>query len=96
VAKKRKKKHVPQRTCVGCRTVDPKQTMTRIVRTKDGVRIDPSGKLAGRGAYLHDKQDCWQKGLEGALARALKTNISADEKQNLRDFMESLPNQPQA
>jgi hypothetical protein len=76
--------------------VDPKQAMTRIVRTKDGVRIDPSGKLAGRGAYLHDQRSCWQKGLEGALARALKTNISADEKQNLREFIESLPNQPQA
>lgn len=96
MAKKRKKKHIPQRTCVGCRTVEPKQAMTRIVRTQDGVQIDPSGKLAGRGAYLHNKRSCWQKGLQGALGRALKTNISAEEKQKLRDYMESLPEQPKA
>ncbi len=65
--------------------------MTRLVRTQDGVQIDPSGKLAGRGAYLHNKRSCWQKGLQGALARALKTNISAEEKQKLREYMESLP-----
>jgi hypothetical protein len=64
--------------------------MTRLVRTQDGVQIDPSGKLAGRGAYLHNKRSCWQKGLQGALARALKTNISAEEKQKLREYMESL------
>ena len=50
-------KHVPQRTCVGCREVLPKRKMVRLVRTSDGVQIDPTGKLAGRGAYLHDRRD---------------------------------------
>lgn len=84
-------KHVPQRTCVGCREVLPKRTMVRIVRTAEGVRIDPTGKLAGRGAYLHDRRTCWERGLKGALAHALKTAISADERAKLEEFMNTLP-----
>lgn len=84
-------KHVPQRTCVGCREVLPKRTMVRIVRTAEGVRIDPTGKLAGRGAYLHDRRECWERSLKGALGHALKAAISADERANLEEFMNTLP-----
>ena len=38
------KKHIPQRTCVGCRQVLAKQEMTRIVATADGVQVDLTGK----------------------------------------------------
>ena len=84
-------KHVPQRTCVGCREVLPKRKMIRIVRTIDGVKMDPTGKHAGRGAYLHDRRECWERGLKGALAHALKTTIRDDERANLEDFMKTLP-----
>lgn len=93
MAKKRKKKHVPQRTCVGCRTVHPKRSLTRVVRTADGVQVDPSGKLAGRGAYLHKLQACWTKALEGSLARALKTEITSQDHQRLKEFISSLPDE---
>lgn len=84
-------KHVPQRTCVGCREVLPKRTMIRVVRTTEGVKIDPTGKLAGRGAYLHDRRVCWERGLRGALAHALKAEISPDERARLEEFMNALP-----
>jgi predicted RNA-binding protein YlxR (DUF448 family) len=84
-------KHVPQRTCVGCREVLPKRTMIRIVRTAEGVQIDPTGKLAGRGAYLHDRRECWERGLKGALAHALKATISMEERAKLDEFMITLP-----
>ena len=84
-------KHVPQRTCVGCREVLPKRTMVRIVRTVEGVKIDLTSKLAGRGAYLHDRRECWERGLKGALAHALKATISVDERAALEEFMNSLP-----
>ena len=86
-------KHVPQRTCVGCREVLPKRRMIRIVRTAEGVRVDPTSKLAGRGAYLHDRRECWERGLKGALANALKTALSADERVNLEEFMSTLSNE---
>ena len=83
--------HVPQRTCVGCREVLPKRKMVRIVRTADGVQIDPTGKVAGRGAYLHDRRECWERGLKGALGHALKTTLTAGDRVRLEDFMNTLP-----
>lgn len=84
-------KHIPQRTCVGCRQVLPKRTLIRLVRTEEGVRIDETGKLAGRGAYLHDRRSCWASGLKGALAHALKVQLSDQDQQNLMAFLVTLP-----
>ena len=84
-------KHVPQRTCVGCREVLPKRKMIRIVRTADGVQLDPTGKLAGRGAYLHDRRECWERGLKGALSHALKTSLTQEDRARLEEFMHTLP-----
>jgi len=86
-------KHVPQRTCVGCREVLPKRRMIRIVRTAEGVQVDPTSKMPGRGAYLHDRRECWERGLKGALANALKATLTADERARLEDFMSALPNE---
>lgn len=84
-------RHIPQRTCVGCHTVLPKQSLIRIVRLVDGIRVDPTGKLAGRGAYLHNRPSCWEKGLKGSLAHALKVTLSPDDHAILREFMKTLP-----
>ncbi len=83
-------KHIPQRTCVGCRTVMAKRKLVRIVRTADGVFIDPTGKRAGRGAYLHDRAACWQAGLQGGLARALKVELTAADRDRLAAFAATL------
>jgi uncharacterized protein len=84
-------KHIPQRTCVGCRTVLPKRSLIRLVRQAEGVLVDPTGKMAGRGAYLHNRRSCWEKGLKGQLAHALKTTLSTDDTEHLRQFMQTLP-----
>ena len=89
-------KHVPQRTCVGCREILSKRKLIRLVRTADGVQVDPSGKLAGRGAYLHDRQECWERALKGPLAHALKTNLSVDDRTRLEEFMHTLPAEAEA
>jgi predicted RNA-binding protein YlxR (DUF448 family) len=86
-----RRKHVPQRTCVGCRQAAGKRTLIRIVRTPEAILIDPTGKLAGRGAYLHDRRSCWQKGLKGALAHALKTELTAGDRERMLEFMATLP-----
>lgn len=84
--KSARRKHIPQRTCVGCRDVLPKRSLTRIVRTAEGIQVDLTGKLAGRGAYLHDRPECWEKGLKGGLARALKVTLTAEDIAYLKDF----------
>jgi len=87
-------KHVPQRTCIGCRTVLAKRELIRIVRTPEGVLVDPTGKRAGRGAYLHDRRACWEHGLRGALAHALKTELTPVERERLQAFASTLPTDP--
>ena len=90
-------KHVPQRTCVGCRETLPKRTLIRVVRkvplegTGISVQIDLTGKMAGRGAYLHNKRSCWERGLKGALAYALKADLTPEETDLLKIFLATLP-----
>ena len=86
-----KHKHVPQRTCVGCREINSKRSLIRVVRRPEGIVIDPTGKLAGRGSYLHDRRSCWERGLQGSLAHALKTELSQHDHETLLDFMKNLP-----
>jgi predicted RNA-binding protein YlxR (DUF448 family) len=68
-----------------------KRQLVRVVRTTDGVLVDPTGKLAGRGAYMHDRRSCWESGLAGSLAHALKTELSAADREHLEAFMNTLP-----
>lgn len=91
--KPRRKRHIPQRTCVGCREVLPKRTLIRIVRDADGIHIDSSGKAPGRGAYLHDRRACWESGLRGPLARALKTELTPQARQALQSALDGLPDE---
>ena len=65
--------------CVACRTSRPKPELQRVVRTPErDVVFDPSGRLAGRGAYVCLGTDCLDRAIEkGALARALETQLPA-------------------
>lgn len=86
----KKPKHIPQRTCVGCRQVLAKRELIRLVSNADGVQIDPGGKLPGRGAYLHDRRSCWVLGLKGRLEKALRATIHEQDRVLLQAFMERL------
>jgi predicted RNA-binding protein YlxR (DUF448 family) len=53
-----------------------------VVRTPDaGVVIDPSGKRNGRGAYLCDQAECWEKVIRHSaiLNQALETQVTDEE-----------------
>jgi uncharacterized protein len=89
--KSSKSRHIPQRTCVGCRLVLPKRALIRVVRSLQGVIVDPTGKAAGRGAYLHNRRSCWERGLKGGLAHALKTDLTDQELERLKAFSMTLP-----
>jgi predicted RNA-binding protein YlxR (DUF448 family) len=88
-----RKKHVPQRTCVACRQIRNKRELVRVVRAPDGLaEIDETGKKSGRGAYLCRSASCWRKALEkDALSRVLKMTLTVEHKNELRKFIESLP-----
>ena len=87
-----RRRHTPQRTCVGCRTVQPKRQLIRVVRLPEGgVTIDRTGKQSGRGAYLCRSRKCWEDALgRGRLEYALKVRLTGEEKESLRAFAERL------
>jgi predicted RNA-binding protein YlxR (DUF448 family) len=59
----------------------------RVVRTPTGVEVDPSGKKAGRGAYLCSQLSCWQEALKrNRLEAALKTKLTADDRLRLTEY----------
>jgi predicted RNA-binding protein YlxR (DUF448 family) len=77
---------------VGCREQLPKRTLVRLVRSPDGVRIDPTGKAAGRGAYLHNRRSCWERALKGgALEQALRSALTETERQTLWQVGQAMP-----
>jgi predicted RNA-binding protein YlxR (DUF448 family) len=88
---KRPGKHIPQRTCVGCREVLAKRSLMRIVRTPQGIQLDPTGKSNGRGAYIHNIHSCWERAMKGSLAQALKIELTSKDKQVLKAAMAALP-----
>lgn len=90
------RKHVPLRTCIACRGVQGKRQLMRVVRGPDGtVKLDPTGKVSGRGAYVCHDRSCWKTALEGRkLAAALKTAIGAEDLAALRQFAAGLPETP--
>lgn len=89
--KSKRVKHIPQRTCVGCREVLSKRELIRVVKTDTGIKIDPSGKAPGRGAYIHNRQSCWQKALKGKLSSALRMELSESDRLLLTEVMQSMP-----
>lgn len=81
-------RRVPMRTCVACRQVRPKRELVRVVRTPEGqVRIDPTGKVSGRGAYICRDVTCADVGVrEQRLAHALEVAIPGDVAEQLRQL----------
>lgn len=94
-------RHIPQRTCVACRQVQAKRSLIRIVAHASGIRVDPTAKLPGRGAYLHGTRQCWHIGLglaqagkprgwRSLLERALRTRFTDEDRRRLESFMHEL------
>ncbi len=80
----------PERTCVGCRGKGVKRELLRVVRSPEGaVRVDPSGKAPGRGAYLHRDRSCSDLAVgSGAFARALRAGLDPSRAARLRADIE--------
>lgn len=57
-------KKIPERMCVSCRQMKPKNELLRIVNTAEGVTIDLTGKMNGRGVYLCKCSECVTRALK--------------------------------
>ena len=88
----KRRKHVPLRSCIACRTKSPKRDLIRVVRTPEGtLEVDTQGKRAGRGAYLCRKSHCCETALQpGRLSQAFKGQVGAAEVAALKDTVLTL------
>jgi len=70
-------KRVPLRTCVSCRESKDKRELLRIVRTPEGeIKVDDTGKMNGRGAYVCKNKECIEKLMKNhGLDRAFKMQV---------------------
>ncbi len=75
-----KTKKVPMRMCIACREMKPKMEMTRVVRNAEGeIFADPTGKAAGRGAYVCGNEECLKKvGLKKLLHKTFSTDVASE------------------
>jgi predicted RNA-binding protein YlxR (DUF448 family) len=87
-----RQRHVPQRTCVACKTKNAKRELIRLVNSSGIIEADPKGKKPGRGVYLCPYRNCWEAGLKGnRLEYTLRARLSAENRQMLSEYASSLP-----
>ena len=76
----------PQRTCMGCNQKKDKKDLIRIVKNKDNeIKVDKTGKMQGRGAYICNDVNCLEKVIKNKrLEKVLETKISQEIYENVR------------
>lgn len=91
-------KRQPLRTCIECHRSLPKRELVRIVRGSDGlIRVDQTGKVPGRGAYLCQNKRCWLAALAHKhIGRALKVELTVEDCARIEAYASQLPNDDRA
>lgn len=79
---KLKTKKIPMRRCVACMESKPKQDLLRIAFYEGELTVDISGKAKGRGVYLCNDPECFEKAKK---RRALQRNFDGEIKQEQLD-----------
>lgn len=69
--------HIPHRSCVVCRKKKAKSQLLRFIMLDSEVVVDIKGKLAGRGYYVCDDNDCLNR-LDKKVSKLIK-NRSLNE-----------------
>jgi len=61
--------------------------LIRIVRTPQGmVAPDPTGRANGRGAYLCNRVECWERGVaKRVLERSFRVRVTESDLRALQD-----------
>ena len=83
-------KKIPERMCGGCSTMKPKKELIRIVRTAENeVKLDFTGRLNGRGAYICPDKECLAKARKsGRIARSFGCEISDELYKEFEDELQ--------
>ena len=70
-------KKIPLRKCTGCGEMKPKKELIRVLKTAESEFVlDKTGRKNGRGAYLCNSPDCFQKARKSkGLERSFQMKI---------------------
>jgi len=69
---------VPERTCIGCRSRAPADTLVRIAWSPTGGRLVTGPGHSGRGAWLCPDAECLDLAMQrDAVGRALRVGVPA-------------------
>jgi len=83
-----KVKKIPMRMCVVTREKLPKKELVRVVRTDDGVVVDTTGKVNGRGAYLKKDKEVFLKARKSKiLDRHLEVDVNDEVFEELNGLL---------
>lgn len=81
-------KKVPIRMCLSCRERKEKKSLIRLVRTLQGtLEIDPTGKKAGRGAYVCPSRACVERLERKSLSLAFRVEVSERDVSLLKEAL---------
>ncbi|MEY4347671.1 MAG: hypothetical protein RIS43_90 [Actinomycetota bacterium] len=81
-------RHLPLRTCVGCRKRAALTDLIRLVVVDGVVTVDRDRKVSGRGAHLHPDLSCAEQAIaRKSFQRSFRAAVST------HGLIESLSNQ---
>ena len=85
-----KVRKVPLRTCVITKESLPKNELLRVVRTPEGdVKVDETGKLNGRGAYIKKDISVLEKAKKSKiLEKRLEVEIEDAVYEEIKNIIE--------
>ena len=88
LAKGKRVRPIPQRTCAACGETAGKRQLVRVVRGIDGkVAVDETGKKPGRGAYLCHRRSCWEQSLrKRSIERSLRVALTPESRALLEEY----------
>ena len=83
-------KKVPMRMCIGCREMKPKRELIRVVKTPENeIKLDKTGKLNGRGAYVCPNAECLKKLMkQNALSHTFSMKVDESIYEGLEKELE--------
>ncbi len=79
-------KKKPERKCCGCNEMKPKNDLIRVVKKDNEYSIDLTGKSNGRGAYVCNNIECFEKAQKNrGFERSFKSGIPKEIYEKIKE-----------
>jgi len=80
--------HIPIRTCIGCKIKRAKSELIKIVKNNNQIEVDKTGKIEGRGAYICDSIECFEKAYKfKKIEKTFKMKIDEEVYERLKGII---------